>query len=612
MGIYENNLRELESKHKDIYEIISDKDFVCNTEMVFVEDARNGEKIIGCRVDNKEYFFNSKYNPQNEAQKYIEDEISIPDESVITMYGLSNGCFAREFLSKNKNNVRCIVFEPDLAVFIQVIRNIDITDILSDARLFLVVNDINLDMMEIILEKSLREFNKNNNRHIALPKYADIYNDTYDWMVKIIDEKYDRMKILTNTAIQFGKRCCKNDIYNMKYLAGCRSGNDLVGMFPDDMPAIVVSAGPSLAKNVNLLREAKGKALIVVVDAAINTVVSVGIMPDMIVSIDFAKPLENFKAEGLQKVPFIANMDSNSKVFDYLKPENLFFGSSDSLVWDKLFKKVGSEIRMLEEGGSVATAAIANLISWGFKKIILIGQDLAFTGNRMHVGDTKAKFTFDDKGYTYVKGLDGEDIPVRKDYLQYLRWIENIGYKYKDLEIIDATEGGSLKRNTTVMTFRDALDRYCVKEYDVEKIIYETPRLFEGKDISIVAKMLFCMKNNLRNIAGELSRASADCRRASIMLSRGENNIRELKRINASIDKLDNKLLNMDEVNLINKYVSDAEVDFITDMYIEEENHIKESIRMYDKCTSYYHKLAVTIPEIIDIIEDCLKDIVVY
>ena len=43
-----------------------------------------------------------------------------------------------------------------------------------------------------------------------------------------------------------------------------------------DVPAIIVAAGPSLNKNVQELKQAKGKALILVVDAALRAVVNTG------------------------------------------------------------------------------------------------------------------------------------------------------------------------------------------------------------------------------------------------------------------------------------------------------------------------------------------------
>ena len=60
----------------------------------------------------------------------------------------------------------------------------------------------------------------------------------------------------------------------------------LCDILPTDIPAIVVSAGPSLNKNIVELRKAKNKAFIVAVDTAVKPLVKAGIIPDLYVVVD--------------------------------------------------------------------------------------------------------------------------------------------------------------------------------------------------------------------------------------------------------------------------------------------------------------------------------------
>ena len=66
---------------------------------------------------------------------------------------------------------------------------------------------------------------------------------------------------------------------------------------------------------------------------------------------------------------------------------------------------------MVEHGGNVATSAIATAVHLGFRSIITIGLDLAFTQDKIHasvvyeedeIGDVK------QSKYTYVKDKDGK------------------------------------------------------------------------------------------------------------------------------------------------------------------------------------------------------------
>ncbi len=602
MNIYDKNLEALLINNRLIYEYLHSGK-VTEDEHVKVEAAKNGELII---VSHGVYL-NSKYNPTGEAQKYMQDMAKLPEEAVLVMFGLSNGEFAKAFLQMNSKNIHCLVVEPDIEIFIQVMKNIDITGLLSDDRFQLIVYGINDNKLEQLVSGLLKSYNKNTNQHIALPKYGQLYPRELNAMITVLNERYDRQKIEYNTAAYGGATACKNSFYNAKFFVNCRSTDDLIGKFPVDMPAIVVSAGPSLAKNVHLLKRAKGKAFIICTDTAINAVLETGINPDMVIAVDYEKPVSLFMAEELSNIPFLADTEFNTEVLEYLKPKNLFFTTSEEGTWQKLFLKVGSSLTCVDVGGSVATTAISNLVKWGFKKIILIGQDLALTGNKEHVGDTEEVTEFDERYYKFIEGIDGDMLPVRFDFLIYLRWIEELAFNNKDIEIIDATEGGIKKRNTSIMTLEAAIDKFCMKDYDVNTILESVPRLFTGESAGLIVDELEHMRNNLKRFMNDFNKAVEYCNEGSNILVGRCYDIKRLKEINAFIGEVDDAFVNSDEQIFINKFMAQAEEQMADDFYVEEENEIDEAVRMYKKSASYYKMLADVIPEIVSILEETEK-----
>ncbi|MDE5873805.1 MAG: hypothetical protein K2H07_07830, partial [Lachnospiraceae bacterium] len=261
----------------------------------------------------------------------------------------------------------------------------------------------------------------------------------------------------------------------------------------------------------------------------------------------------------------------------------------------------------IDAGGSVATAALSNLVKWGFKKIILIGQDLAHTGNKEHVGDTEEVTQFDEKRYKYVMGIDGDMLPVRYDFLIYLRWIEELAFNNKDIEIIDATEGGIKKRNTTLMTFEAAIDKYCKENYDISAILESIPRLFTGASVNLIVDELKCMIGNLKQLINDFEKAIRCCKEGSSILASGCYDIKRLKEINELMGIVDNAFVNSDEALLVNKFVATAEAQLADDFYIEEENEIDEAVRMYNKSAAYYKMLKDAIPEMINVLENTIS-----
>lgn len=609
MELFERNLEALKNGQSDLYDYLC-KSVDIETEGVSVETAKNGEFIVAMDIRQKIYL-NSRYNPTSEAEKYLRDIVTMPDEAILIMFGLANGSFAREFLCSNKKKTHCLVVEPDVRIFYKVMQMIDISDILQDERFALIVCGVNDEILEMWISAHLQSYNKKTNRHITLPKYSELFPDKLAWMINILNERYDKQKIESSTIIQAGPIGCKNSFYNLRFFPGCRSASNLTGRFPEDMPAIVVSAGPSLKKNVHLLEQAKGRAFIICTDSAISTVLAAGTIPDMIISVDFAKPVKLFTDERLKDIPFLADVDLNTEVLEYVKPKMLFvLTADDNKTWSRLFERAGVENVTVDGGGSVATSAIANLVQWGFKKIILIGQDLAFTDNMIHVdGNGDEEIDINDEDYEFVEGINGGMLPVRKDYFQYLRWIEELGYNNKEIEIIDATEGGSKKRYTTIMTLQEAILKYCVADYNIYAILEDVPRLATGEDKKLLLEELDTFRKNLLQLDRSFQQAVEACKRGRAILKSKQYNVAELKRINELLAKVEYEYVNSEENLCITKYIAQAEADMADDMYIEAEDDIAEAIRMYEKAGRFYLTLGTAVPELVDIIDKTILQI---
>lgn len=607
--LYEENLAVIKSKYKSIYDVIN-AGRMTSQSYISIEAAHKGGQTIVYHIQERDIYLNSKYDPENEANKYMSKYFDMADESILFMYGLSSGSYVREFIKNTKKNVKCIIYEPCVDVFMQVIKNIDIRDILGSSRAYIVVEGINDEDFSIVVERWLQLYNKDTNKIMVAPKYTDLFNEEYELFLQRIKELYEKFYIFVNTDIGFGKKFAKNGMNNMAFLIGCRSGIELQGKFPEDMPAVVVSSGPSLEKNVALLKDIKGKAFIFATDSAVRQVLNIGIKPDAMISIDPAKPVDYFKVDGIGDIPFFVEMYVNTEVLRYVKAKDVFFFSSDSAVWRQLFEKAGSEILDMNIGGSVATAAIANLILWGFKRIILIGQDLAFTGNRAHAGEEATEISEDNNWFMKVTDINGNEVFIEKDYYIYLKWIENVALNYSDIEFIDATEGGAFKKNLKQMTFKDTIDKYCTYEYsDISDILLSPPRLFMGKDIQLVSDALENMKHKFENMQNRLLICREDCEKGKEILETGKIDIEELKRINTNIKNTDELIEDSDEAAFIKKYAADIEADMITDMYIEEEDGIKETIRMYEKSRKYYDGLIGALLELEELVDDIIKQL---
>lgn len=608
--LYEDNLKKLKQRDAALYETITDENFEYDREAVHISTAKNGEKIVTYTKDNETIHLNSTYNPQKEAVKYMEELFDLPEKALLVMFGLSNGDFLRAFLNHAQNNdIRCIVYEPSAAVFMQVLANIDITDLLGDDRVCWIVSGVNEQSLTWYYRMLLSNYNIKTNKFIVLPKYAMLFQDKCKNFVELSTDAYDRMKINQNTGVLNGKRICKNSILNISHLHGARSEMDFAGRFPEDLTAIIVSAGPSLEKNVDCLKNAKGKALIIVVDTAIPVVLKHDILPDMIICIDMEKPLKYFEDERLKLIPFLVAASTNYEVLDYVQSNHLIFMDITSLLWANLFAAAGGMLCIRDMGGSVATAAISLLIDWKFKRVILVGQDLALTDNREHAGEDTYIRDYDDASYKYIDDIYGNQVLTRLDFYNYIMWIEEMAYRFPEFEIIDATEGGALKKKTTIMTLKDAIKQYCTIDFDFKAVLEDVPRLFVDHAYALVGESLHKVNSEMQELCKLAELCMKQCNAAYEALGKNIIDTAALRRTNDYISEFNQRFCDFEGNDFITESMQFAQNEVAGDLYVGEKDDVKEAMRMYEKSVKYFEAVAEVIPQIRQDVEACISRI---
>lgn len=609
MMILEKNLNALEKnpKYKRVVKYLNENRTE-NTAFATIREAYNSEQIVTYQKENICYYLNSRYNPQYAAKKFMTRYSRITNKSGLVMFGLANGMFAKEYFESNKNDVFLIVYEPSVDIFNAVIRNIDISELLLNDKFYLFVYGVNEGEFGLKLENCNNYENYHKIKYTILPMYKKLFMQEFDCFEEAIKTQAVGFQITINTALKKGERYCYTSIQNMRYLPGCRNGFDYVGIFPQELPAIVVAAGPSLEKNVELLKNVKNKALIICVDSAIKTLYNRGIAPDFVITIDNQKPLRLFEADGIGDAFLFADGAANTDVFDAIHPKNLIFYSSSSPIWDRMFASENTCIQEVYSGGSVALDALAMSIVMGFKKVILIGQDLALTGGKQYADGEKIDTEKVNRdGMIVVKDIYGNDIITKADYRDFIRNIEDVAYANPDVEIIDATEGGAFKRYTTIMTLQEAIDMYCNREYPLKEIIESVPRRFTNDGAIRIRKELQNMKTHIDEIGLLMKKGAEECRLASQMLSMHRYEKQKLQQINHDLRILDDKYVTMEENTLFAYISSKDDYNFSTTVHDEEKDDIAEAIRLYNNSEKYYKGISESALKIISMIDECLE-----
>lgn len=611
MSFLESNLAALEAEnpylHNKITEFMQSPDYT--KEGFVVEQARDASDIIGVIRDGRKIMLNSTYRPEEEAKKFA-GKICLTENSITVFMGMGNGIILTEIGKKLNKEANLLVYEPSAELFCFVLEHFDISKLLKDDRITFYIEGLN----ECILSNDLSFLLTNMNIGVTVleyhPKYRELFPEQCDKLNKIFKEC--RESALTNlqTVIDRSGLMTRNAIANMRYLLRSKVASDFVGKFPEDMPMILVAGGPSLDKNYEVLRQAKGKALIIAMDRTARFLLDRGIVPDMFCSLDFAKNIELFRDERLRDIPFLYIPDLSHSVLQLVDSRQLIYGGGDYKLYEWLLNQYGKDNPEIPFGGSVATFGFSFARYVGCKRLILVGQDLALTGGKTYAGGLKnARPEAEKMERLMVPGNVEDMVETRGDFYIYLIWFNQAVKEAEGkMEVINATEAGARIEGTKIMTLQEAVDAYCQKEYDFADIFEEVEPVFSENVIPEAYGLLEKKGKELHRLKKMAKDAARSAGRCKTLTERGDLG-KEFKKENKALSKL-GKIFDEDvAANLIDRYMEHMLIQKDLDLYVTEDDEKKEMLRLYEKLEHDYNIVYENMDEVVERYDAMLADV---
>ena len=307
--------------------------------------------------------------------------------------------------------------------------------------------------------------------------------------------------------------------------------------------AIVISAGPSLSKQLPLLKKVQENAVLFCADGALNVVLEQGIEPDYILNTDISDFAKAFLHQIPAKSLLINGYSTHPKTLESLKGKNLsvVLGTKDGVCQYNFFKDFG----FIELGGNVSHFAYALALELGFKTIIMLGQDLSldFNGNSHAKGyafgenyETDAKIEyFKVKAY---KGLGEVTTHITWDY--YRKDLERLFLLNKDkATFINSTEGGAFIKFCQELSFKESAKILNTKKPNFSL----TKPVTQNKAKKILSKFNAKVKADLRKSQGMLEGAKELLNALNTILeSKKTLPLSFLEKVKKMIDEFDGKL----------------------------------------------------------------------
>ena len=496
--IYSRNIEALSnSKHYGIERL---KNIGVDNSFRIV-NGKNGHKCIEYTQGSKSIYINSYYDPVREGEKWLK-ALDYAGEDLTIIFGFGAGYHLIDMDKVLNKDSKVLIIEPSIECFKCALYINDFTKMFANDNVFLYIAD-DLSNLKYILYGLIQEGVYPDIKIAEFVPVERVHRQYFNDVRREILEFLNNIVLNLNTIQFFSKMWTESFFRNLVYSIKSPGISKLFNRFYKT-PLIIISAGPSLDKNIELLKDAKGKAVLLCVGTALKALLEKGIEPDLVISIDGSyKNYEHF--EGIEcNAPLIfdplvnSNIPSNYKgdmivceVFSYFTP------------WFR--EAIKKEIGILKTGGSVANIAFDMAVKTGADPIIFVGQDLAFTNNKTHSNGTiygKDRVNNSNlKNSIIVKDIFGNKIPTSRPLYSFKTWFDNEIKLYNETTFIDATEGGAEIEGTKIMTLKDVIDEYCAEYQPIEVIINS---VFEGgSDISdeTIADFL----NELKGIKEDLS-----------------------------------------------------------------------------------------------------------
>lgn len=595
--IFERNLKAMEKWYPDYADIIRKGDFKKDGAEIISELSWDGLNIFKIRQEERTLYLNGRRNAGGPVKAWLENLGEVHKFAPVFLVGLGSGLYLKALVDSTDKSVNIIVYEPSVSVFLRMLEEIDISEQIENRPIAFIVEGINGNELEAVTAQLMSLESIEFMKLFVHPNYRELYPDSVYMAIQQIYNRYTSVLANMNTGVVFSQVLAVNQIQNLRYACDGYNTKGMSKVLPyQNRAAILVSAGPSLNKNIHELKKAKNKAFILAVDTAVKPLCKAGIIPDAFLMIDGKKPLSLFDMDEIKDIPVIAPIDANHEVIREQRGKKIFFGITDFLT-TCMYTAAGKAFPGLPCGGSVATSAFGMLYMCGFETVIMVGQDLALTGNKTHADGTfKEHMPEEDTSKLQkVKGNCEEWVPTRGDFRHFLDWfvtyIDGARKNDPEFRVINATEGGAYIRGTEIMTLSEAIEQTCdVPEVNFTECINNTPSYFTPDERQRAVKFIHGLPDELAEIHSNAKKLYSAYNKINKLNKAGNTGGNEYAAQLKKVNKLSSKSMKYAAYALVNVTMNVAD-SIIRGASLNEYEDSETEIDMVSKQGMRYAKI---------------------
>ncbi|EAI0646272.1 DUF115 domain-containing protein, partial [Campylobacter jejuni] len=301
---------------------------------------------------------------------------------VLYFYGFGNGILFKALL-QNKNHQHIVVFEKDIEIIWVMFHILDFSNELQNSRL-MILQTSSLDIeffSNFCSSKPFFQFSRIYFLELMSHYYERFHEDILGLNKKLAENFKNSIVSHGNDPLD-ALQGIEQFVYNLPQMITHPSYKELLSKRKNlSDTAIIVSTGPSLTKQLPLLKKYASKATIFCADSAYPILAKHGIKPDYVCMLErdeiVAECFNNDFGEFDKDIVFIVKSVTHPHTIKYLQKNNRVFILVSTYASFIQYLKL-DYFGYFNMGFSVAHMNFLLTIHLKYKNIILIGQDLAY------------------------------------------------------------------------------------------------------------------------------------------------------------------------------------------------------------------------------------------
>ncbi|EBF5478423.1 motility associated factor glycosyltransferase family protein [Campylobacter jejuni] len=460
---------------------------------------------------------------------------------VLYFYGFGNGVLFKALL-QNKNHQHIVVFEKDIEIIWIMFHILDFSHELQNARL-IVLNTNKLEIQdynELCSSKPFFQFSRIYFLELMSHYYERFHEDVLELNKKLAENFKNSIVSHGNDPLD-ALQGIEQFVYNLPQMITHPSYKELLSKRKGiSDTAIIVSTGPSLTKQLPLLKKYASKATIFCADSSYPILAKHNIKPDYVCMLERTELTAEFFnhdfGEFDKDIMFICAGVVHPKAIEYLKGRNRKYLIIPRYLYFPIYIKL-KYFDFLYNTPSVAHMSYFLSVLLNHKNIIFIGQDLAYAENgNSHPDDYQNSANYESQMYEHIltEAYGGKkEIKTHEFWIFFKQILEAMIIKYH-ITTYNCTEGGARIEGTIEKPFLWACENLLDK--DLNKPFEKLEPLSLNKQNEFLLKAYYKVYQSIKH-----------CRDFSKILSNDFENIQSIylslnekeEDINLAIEKID-------------------------------------------------------------------------